>query len=340
MRQPQYLKKGDTIGIVAPSMPIGKRHIKRMKNAVKKFESLGYKVEFSNSVFNKESELRSASGETRAKEFMEMYKRNDVKLLISIAGGEVMMEMLPFIDFEELKKLPPKYFLGYSDNTNMTYTLTTIADTMSIYGITFANFGMDKWHKSIEDLYKFLIGLNPEIKSYPKCEVEAINKEKGCELLGYNLTRRNTWKILSQDQTVDVSGISIAGCLDILTMLCGTKFDRTKEFVQKYKNEGIIWFLESCDLNVLSQYRALWQLKQAGWFENAKAIVIGRPLNKEKQFDMDYKQANYMPLKDLGVPVILDADFGHTNPKIHIVCGAKTRLRAEKGKAIINYELD
>lgn len=55
-------------------------------------------------------------------------------------------------------------------------------------------------------------------------------------------------------------------------------FDKTKDFIERYKEDGIIWFLEACDLNVFSIRRAMWQMEQAGWFEHVKAFLIGRPL--------------------------------------------------------------
>ena len=69
----------------------------------------------------------------------------------------------------------------------------------------------------------------------------------------------------------------IGGCLDVLSCLCGTKYDKAADFAKRYKDDGIIWFLESCDLNPFSIFRAVWQLDAAGWFENAKGFVFGRP---------------------------------------------------------------
>ena len=69
-----------------------------------------------------------------------------------------MCETLDHIDFERLKKADPKWFVGYSDNTNLTYLLTTICDTASVYGPCAAAFGMEPWHASIEDTFALLCG--------------------------------------------------------------------------------------------------------------------------------------------------------------------------------------
>ena len=50
-------------------------------------------------------------------------------------------------------------------------------------------------------------------------------------------------------------------------------------FAEKYEEDGILWFLESCELNTLSIRRAMWQMEHADWFKNVKGFMIGRPLN-------------------------------------------------------------
>ena len=65
--------------------------------------------------------------------------------------------------------------------------------------------------------------------------------------------------------------------MDCLVNLLGTEFDKVQEFTEKYQDDGIIWFLESCDLNVMSIRRAVWQMKHAGWFSHVKGFLIGRP---------------------------------------------------------------
>ena len=45
-----------------------------------------------------------------------------------------MCETMSHVDFERLKAAEPKWYLGYSDNTKMTYLLATICDTASVYG--------------------------------------------------------------------------------------------------------------------------------------------------------------------------------------------------------------
>ena len=70
----------------------------------------------------------------------------------------------------------------------------------------------------------------------------------------------------TMEEPIEMEGRLIGGCMDILEMYPGTPFDKVKEFNEKYQEDGFIWFLEACDLNIMSIRRSLWQMKHAGWF--------------------------------------------------------------------------
>ena len=74
-----------------------------------------------------------------------------------------MCETMSHVDFERLKAAEPKWYLGYSDNTNMTYLLATICDTASVYGPCAAAFGMEPWHLSLTDAFGLLKGETKEV---------------------------------------------------------------------------------------------------------------------------------------------------------------------------------
>lgn len=339
MRYPKFLKDNGTIGVCAPSFGSTiEPYVSRLNNAIKTFLKKGHEVKLTNSV-RKMKKARSAPDKVRAKEFMDLYLDKDVDVIISDAGGELMCEILDYLDFEKISNIEPKWFLGYSDNTNLTFLLPTLSDVASIYGPCFPTFGMEPWHKTIKDTYYMLKGECLTCKNLDKYEIESLTKEPGKELSSYNLTEKSLWSNLSKEDTFKVEGRVLAGCLDILSILCGTKYDKVKEFNEKYKDEGIIWFVESCDLNVLDQLRSFWQLKHAGWFKYAKAIIIGRPSIKEEMFDIDYKEANYSELKSLGIPVVIDADFGHVAPSFPIISGGYAKIDYKKGKCKIEYIL-
>ena len=338
MKYFDFLKKGDTVGLVAPSCGVSKEpYITRFYSAVKKLKELGLNVKYDKRIFNNEK-IRSNSAIVRAKEFMDMWLDENVKGIISASAGEFMMEILPYIDFEKIKNSKPKFFQGFSDNTNLTFTLTTLCDMASVYGANFCSFGLREYHDYQTENIKFLFGENNKLLSTPDYEIKEESSEEEDYLAPYKLNAKKDWTILSGEKSVDVKGRLIGGCLDLLTMICGTKYDKVKEFVEKYKDDGFIWFLESCDLDVRSITRAMWQLREAGWFKYAKGIVIGKPEITEEIAGITYMDAYYEHVKDLKIPVIIDLNFGHIKPSFHVVSGALGKITCDGKSGTIEYE--
>ena len=77
--------------------------------------------------------------------------------------------------------------MGYSDNTNMTYLLATLADTASIYGPCAGAFGMELWHPAISDAFHLLTGRAQTVSGYPLWEKEALKDETN-PLAPYHVT--------------------------------------------------------------------------------------------------------------------------------------------------------
>jgi len=120
-----------------------------------------------------------------------------------------------------------------------------------------------------------------------------------------------------------MKGRLLGGCMDCLVNLLGTRFDHTKDFIERYKEDGIVWFLEACDLNVFSIRRAMWQMEEAGWFEHVKGFLIGRPLCfGQEMMGLDQYNAVLEVAGRKNVPVIMDADIGHLPPMMPLIVGS------------------
>ena len=76
-------------------------------------------------------------------------------------------------------------------------------------------------------------------------EAERIEHITGLE--NDNLTEKVYWNILGSNE-VNVKGRIIGGCIDLIDALSGTKYDGTLEFIERYKEDGIIWYFDNCDL--------------------------------------------------------------------------------------------
>ena len=116
--------------------------------------------------------------------------------------------------------------------------------------------------------------------------------------------------------------------MDCLVNLTGTRFDKTRQFIERYHQDGIVWFLESCDLNVFGIRRAMWQMDQAGWFEHVKGFLIGRPYcHGQEMMGLDQYEAVCGVLEEYGVPVLMDLDIGHVAPSMPLISGSMATVR-------------
>ncbi|MCF0110317.1 MAG: LD-carboxypeptidase [Erysipelotrichaceae bacterium] len=334
MRYPEPLREKGVIGVCSPSFGVSSSPYEERYAAAKKhFEKLGYTVKETASVFGI-TKARSTDAKTRAMEFENLWMDEEVDFIFSVAGGEFMMEILPYVDFEKLKQAKPKYFVGYSDNTNLTFTLTTIADICSIYSYHIGEYCPSRWGDSLKETYEVLRGRRDTVVSKKYTEKPWQKHEPDEALKNFRCHTKNTWKILNGEE-VHVSGRLIGGCLDCLITLCGTPYDNVKEFTERYREDGIIWYLECYDLNIFDQGRALWQLKQAGWFSRCKAVLLGRPMQRDTLFGITYEENLHDFLDDLQVPVVYDIDVGHVPPSVPMKNGTVAEVTVKDGAGTI-----
>lgn len=343
MRYPDFLKEGGTIGFAAPSYGCTIEPYKSgFEAAQKRFEEMGYKTFKGKNCFRSDGIGISSSPENCGRELTDMYTGADCDVIISCGGGELMCEILPFVDFEKIKKAKPKWFLGYSDNTNFTFTSTVLADTAAIYGPCAPTFGMREWHKALEDTWDVLTGRTLSVRGYGKWELESLKTPEN-PLEPYNLTEEKKLVLRAGKDPVEnvaMRGRLTGGCLDTLITLIGTPYDRVKDFIKRYRSDGIIWFLEACDLSVYQIRRGLWQMKQAGWFEGAAGFMFGRPMHfDEPEGVLDRHLAVTEHLEGLNVPIIMDADLGHLPPAVPVISGAVGNIYADADNLTLEYEL-
>ena len=345
MRYPDYLKEEGVIGLVAPSFGCTFEPYKScLDAAIKRFNGMGYKIVEGPNCRKDDGIGISSTPENCGRELTEYYCSGDNDVLISCGGGELMCETLDYVDFEAIKKADPKWYMGYSDNTNFTFLLNTICDTASIYGPCAGAFGMHELHPALEDAIKAFTGKLNKVSGYDKFELESLKDEEH-PYAAYNLTETKELRLFMGESEMNrlpaFSGRLTGGCLDCLANLVGTKYDNVEAFNEKYKDEGIVWFLEACDLNVMSIRRALWNLDRAGWFKNAKGFIIGRPLAAWKQEMMGLDQYNAVTgiLGKYNVPIVMDADVGHLPPAMPIISGAKADVSCDGSNVTLLYKM-
>ena len=351
MRIPEFLKNGDTIGLAAPSFGAATEpYVTRLAAAIRRFEERGYRVAAADSVYKSDGIGISTNPRDAAEDLMRFYLDDSIDAVLSVGGGELMNETISFIDFERLKSALPKWYMGYSDNTNFLMPLATISGIAGIYGPCATSFGKE-WQCSEEDSFMLLEGRGNTVRGYELFELP-VQEEDGEEkdpLAPYLLTepkRLSTFlsegKILrraQKEEQVSFSGTLLGGCLDVLVNLSGTEFDRVKEFCAE--TGPVIWVLEACDLNIFSIRRSIWTLLHQGWFRTASGFLVGRPLAgfRQEMMGLDPWRAVTDVLAPLGVPIVMDCDIGHVPPMMPLVIGSPARAEICGDKITVQMEL-
>lgn len=365
MRYPGFLKENGTIGFVAPSCGCAiEPYRSGFDNAQKKWRGMGYQMQLGPNCYAGDGVGISSTPQACGQELTEGYCDKNSDILISCGGGELMCEILDHVDFERIRKADPKWYMGYSDNTNFTFLLTTLCDTASIYGPCAGTFGMEPWHESLSDAMALLRGEKLTMSGYERWERESLKDEEH-PCAPYNLTETSVIRYLlpdgrtnveslaaaggqesePQDEAgtatagttdgsegntpqIDFSGRLLGGCVDCLVNLLGTGYDRVTDFLDRYQGDGILWFLEACDLNLMGIRRAMWQMEHAGWFQHCSGFLIGRPRvgMGTSEFGIDEYQAVTEMLRKYRVPVLMDLDIGHISPMMPLICGSMARV--------------
>ena len=315
MIYPSFLSRGQTLGIAAPSAGIEKEKIPAFETSLDVLRAEGYRIRETAHVRNEG--IVSADAKTRAEELMSLVTDESVAALIMAAGGDFMMEMLPHVDLETIRS-HPKWMQGYSDVTNLLFPVTTLLDIATVYG---PNAG--GYHRApspdLRTSLDFLRGdIHPQYR-YDFCTPERCFDPPFTEWVVY--------RVPNGDFTV--SGRLLGGCLDCLAeTVAGTRFDGTKAFLDRYKQDGVIWYFDIFSLSGEQTARALWRLAEYGWFTNAKAFLFGRVVFPSTFLAMSYEDA---VLRALGqsANVVLDFDVGHRPPVMTMINGALATLSVQ-----------
>jgi muramoyltetrapeptide carboxypeptidase LdcA involved in peptidoglycan recycling len=331
IKYPKKINKNDIIGVTATSFgQTEKYYADRFDNAIKYLKGLGYDIKETANVRTM-SKLVSSDAKTRAKEFMELWKDDEISCIAQVAGGELLMEILPHIDAEVINNYSPKWVFGYSDSSLFNFFLTTNFNVASLTCDNIPSFGMEPVHKSILDILSILEGKDVIIQdSFELYEGVSIAREERVFNEAYDLTDKVEYKHLYNKNLDKISGRLIGGCIDVLLQLLGMPYDNTKKFCKQF--DGMIWYLENCELSLPSLYRGLWQMKQAGWFDNANGFLIGRTASKESYMDFEYLDALHKIFDDMNVPVIYDVDIGHIPPQFAMINGSEAEFEYNNGK--------
>ena len=330
---PKFLSEGETIGVTAPSFGVtDPTDVNRFSNARKRLAALGHPVRETPDVYTADETGRSAPAAQRTSELQSLLEDRSVGAIVAAKGGDYQFEMLLHMDWDHLER-HPKWMQGYSDNTTLLFKITAEHDIATSYGAHFGDFGMEPWHRSVSENLEVLEGRRSVQESYPYHEAGFADRVTGLE--GIREEEPTVWDSSCGD--VKFGGRLIGGCMDVLEWFHAKATATPESFVEKYAGGGIVWYMETYDMDAKRVSKMFRGMEEDGWFDGVTGFVFGRPLFFNGG---DYRETVLEALKDYDVPKVFGADVGHKAPRMTFINGAMTELEIHDGSCTMTYDFN
>ena len=286
------IKKGDTVGVIAPSSKIDEDDLEVINNSVLLMESTGLKVKFAKNAF-KNTLGYGATPKEKAEDINEMFADEEVKLIFCVSGGFNSNTVFDYLDYEVIKN-NPKPLCGFSDSTSIENMIYAKTGVITFNGPTFKSLTSWATPYAYEEVVKRFI--NGDM-SLGKDDDEYITIKEGI-----------------------AEGILVGGNLSLVNEMSAGKY--AIDFTDK------ILFIEEFCLEtppeLVSNY--LYNMKQNGVFDKIKGIWVGNydgSVALEKIL-LDVLEDKYT------FPIIKSNNFGHTERKTVIPVGGKAKIDTSK----------
>ena len=302
MIYPKGIKKGDTIGIVAPSGPFRATTLGEIENAL---NDLGYNVKFGESCYGSYKGYLSSEDDIRAKDIEDMFLDKTVDGIFCLRGGYGTPRILDLIDYNIIKN-NPKFFVGFSDITGLHIAFNKYADLVTFHGVMAGT--SPKWD---EFTYNSLINaLNNNVTKFENPNDEPI----------YTVVKGQC------------EGELIGGNLALIAAGIGTKYE--------IDTKDKILFIEETSEYVYNVDKMINHLHMAGKFEDCKGIIFGDFDNCRKVRDEDWSVEDIINeiAQRYKKPTIYNLQSGHCVPVGTIPLGAMCYLDATNKIVKFDYQ--
>lgn len=305
LRKPSALKKGDTVGIVAPSSPPFEAG--NLSFATDWLQKMGIKFKLG-AHLGKSYSSYAGDDQARAEDLHTLWDDDQVSAILPLRGGAGATRLLPLLDFSLFER-KPKILVGFSDITALLIAIHQKSNLVTFHGPTVGlMFETAYTHAHYQ---KAIMGISPL----------GLISDPPLEPWGSEYPPRRMIIAAGKGR-----GRLTGGCLTLIRGLMGTDYE--------IETEGRIVFLEDVDEEPHNIDRMLSQLVLAGKFDRAAGIIIGdcsgcKPGGSKRNIlplNMSVEAILKERLGKLGIPVIFGLKFGHTADKITLPLGVMASL--------------
>lgn len=269
-----FLNKGDKIGIISCSNGLSIKNKNTIDELKLNLKSLDIEMVEGDTLYAKEYNLFSGTGEEKARALEKLFLDKDIKMIFDISGGDLANEVLDFLDFNLIKE-NPKPFFGYSDLTVLLNAIYSQCD------ITTYNYQL-----------RNLIG---------KFKEEQMQNFKASFIEGKEDIFNLDYKWINGSH---LEGIVVGGNIRCLLKLAGTKY------MPDFKDK--ILFLESFSGNSAKMVTYITQYKNLGVFNEVKGIILGEFTEMEREnLKPDIVEILKRVIGEINIPILKTRDLGH-----------------------------
>lgn len=304
---PDYLKKRDTIIILAPAGIVKPTRKATILKAKKLAESWGLHVILGEHIFNQRNHFAGTDIE-RASDFQKALDNTSIKAIWVARGGYGSVRILDKLNFTRFKQ-HPKWIIGYSDITAFHNHIHNLG-IETIHGMmaTSLEFNVLQNKKSIRSLHDALFG----------------------KKVGYEI-ENSVWNRLKNSSKI--KGQLIGGNLAILTSMLGS--------VSQIDTSDKILFIEEIGEYKYAIDRMLQSLLRAGYFNNLKAVIIGNMSNVKKNKTIPWGSSIEQLILDIvpkEIPVFFNFPAGHEAENCALIFGKEITISSNNNHYSISFK--
>jgi muramoyltetrapeptide carboxypeptidase len=303
LKQPPYLKAGDTVAIVAPS-GILKNRTEEIERAQALLKSWGLHSIIGKHVFNVDNHFAGTDTE-RCEDLQNALDDPKIKAIWCARGGYGTVRILDKLDFSKFKQ-NPKWLIGYSDITALHNQIH---------------------NEGVESLHAIMCVSLPKDESEIEASIATFKNALFGKPLNYTLEGSK------YNKTGMTSGQLVGGNLTMLHTMLGSK--------TSIDVSGKILFIEEIGEYKYHIDRMLQSLKRAGYFDKCKGIVVGdfsKLRTNTTLWGTSVEQLILDALSEYSFPIAFNMPAGHEDDNRALVIGRTIQLHVSKDKTTIVFD--
>ncbi|MGB3764822.1 MAG: S66 peptidase family protein [Ornithinimicrobium sp.] len=324
VRFPAPLKRGDRVGVTSPSAGVAGPGRERVDFAVGWLRKAGYDVVVGDMMDG--TGVTSGPAAQRAAELTAMLCDPSIRCVIPPRGGETAVDLVDLLDWGALAAAAPTWLVGYSDISTILLPITTRLGWATIHGDNLADTPYDV-PDGLLSWRQLAAGSGPHRQRDSGLVADWFRFTGDAEATCWKRVGEGRWTVHGAD-SMNVTGRLIGGCVETMANLAGTPYGDVAAFGREHAGDGLLVYLEAAGDEAATICRNLHGLRLAGWFEHARAVLIGRTRAPDSR-GLTQREAVLDALGRLDLPIVFDLEIGHVPPHLPLINGALTTVTVD-----------